>query len=317
MPKNGWTSASKSSPCPVCGKPDWCSIGTNFIHCMRVESNKPTAKGGWLHVSGTSLQPPPPPRHQRRIPDSELRLKWEPVAAKAFVDGDRLIPQLAQSLGVSAASLLAIGAGYGETTKGSPYWTFPEKNAKGWVIGINRRFLVPLAGKKRLYAEGSRAGLTYEPNWHSRTGPIWIVEGASDCAAGIMLDMAVIGRPSNTGGIDHLVAMLGKLGKRRIIVLGERDQKSAGYCANMTPPHDPKCQCCLRCWPGLAGAKKTAGAMAKRLGRSVAWMLPPVGCKDLREWVRGIPPWEISKYVKAAKRGILPTANCGGSTNHT
>lgn len=39
-------------PCPICGRPDWCGLGHDFAVCMRIESDIPTANGGWLHRLG-------------------------------------------------------------------------------------------------------------------------------------------------------------------------------------------------------------------------------------------------------------------------
>ena len=45
---------NKQSPCPICGKPDWCSLAEDgsFAICMRQAdgAHKPTKNGGWLHV---------------------------------------------------------------------------------------------------------------------------------------------------------------------------------------------------------------------------------------------------------------------------
>jgi len=30
-----WTRVTKASPCPVCGKEKWCSIGDRAIWCMK------------------------------------------------------------------------------------------------------------------------------------------------------------------------------------------------------------------------------------------------------------------------------------------
>ena len=60
---------SKASPCPQCGKPDWCTVGDYGVVCMRVQSARPVKNGGWFHRvwrgRGRPL-PPPPPRRQRR-----------------------------------------------------------------------------------------------------------------------------------------------------------------------------------------------------------------------------------------------------------
>lgn len=49
-----WYEVSKEQPCPVCGKPDWCSAtgpqgDPDAVVCMRVESNNKRGNGGWLH----------------------------------------------------------------------------------------------------------------------------------------------------------------------------------------------------------------------------------------------------------------------------
>ena len=65
---------SRSEPCPVCGKPDWCVVSNDggTAICMRVESDRPHDRGGWVHVL-KSIAPvrrvyaPPPVR--RRVVD--------------------------------------------------------------------------------------------------------------------------------------------------------------------------------------------------------------------------------------------------------
>lgn len=40
---------TKSHPCPICGKDDWCGYNDRVVICMRIPSNVPTRNGGWLH----------------------------------------------------------------------------------------------------------------------------------------------------------------------------------------------------------------------------------------------------------------------------
>ena len=49
-----WPHATKSNPCPVCGKFDWCTFGDKATLCQRIESDKPAAQGGWYHFYGMS-----------------------------------------------------------------------------------------------------------------------------------------------------------------------------------------------------------------------------------------------------------------------
>jgi len=40
---------SRRRPCPVCGHEDWCGFNSRVCVCMRVESPRPAANGGWVH----------------------------------------------------------------------------------------------------------------------------------------------------------------------------------------------------------------------------------------------------------------------------
>lgn len=60
-----WREASKRENCPVCEKPDWCSItgpdgSADAAVCMRIESDNPRRNGGWLHRIRESANPVPP-----------------------------------------------------------------------------------------------------------------------------------------------------------------------------------------------------------------------------------------------------------------
>lgn len=49
---------SRTNPCPVCGKPDWCLIerGTSPRRtiCARTPSNRRAGHAGWIHDMGPS-----------------------------------------------------------------------------------------------------------------------------------------------------------------------------------------------------------------------------------------------------------------------
>jgi DNA primase len=49
--KKQWLRVRKASPCPICGKPDWCLISQDgkSVICARIESQKPAGKAGWIH----------------------------------------------------------------------------------------------------------------------------------------------------------------------------------------------------------------------------------------------------------------------------
>lgn len=60
---------ARKAPCPICGKPDWCSLvaETPDTICMRVWSEHPTKNGGYLHIGhGSAHAVTPIPRSQSR-----------------------------------------------------------------------------------------------------------------------------------------------------------------------------------------------------------------------------------------------------------
>ncbi len=163
-PQN-WTRTSEATPCPVCGKPDWCMISSEnpddpkAVLCCRVKkgANKDLGTAGYLHI-----------------------LKTE-----------------------------------GELTE---------------------------------------AGSVLLPSEH----PLLIVEGATDVAAALDLNMVAIGRPNSTGCLDKLSRIIAG---QDIIVLGEND---AGA--------------------GVEGMEKTFEILRPHAGDTKK-LLPPDGIKDFRQWV--------------------------------
>lgn len=296
----GWTRVSKNSPCPICGKPDNCTVTNDgkFCYCGRVDegASRTNAGGQYLHrlndphtsskwnggdyrkpignpntpkglPQSSPVQPSPTPNSKA---DPEPKIDW---AAKA--EGFRQHPrlrgkqiELAHSLGVSEASLNALGCGYDDSGKGS--WTFPERDGNGKVIGISRRF----RDGNKIAVPRSKRGIYFCEENLKLSGPVYIVEGASDTAAGITMGMRMIGRPSNNGGRHHIAVLLKRLLEKepdlRVIVVGENDEKEDGK------------------WPGREGAIRVAGSLTENLERPIEWGMPPEGVKDLRSWRNAI-----------------------------
>ncbi len=227
---------------------------------MRVESQKAAKNGGWIHrLDGKALEEwkyVPVAKKSMRS-DEELNALWRPRAIRWRDQGRSEVGRLALKLGVSVQALRELWTGWDGKA-----WTFPERNSTGLIVGISRRFE---DGSKRC-ATGSRRGLTYSETWRISGGPVLIVEGASDVAAGITLELSVIGRPSNIGGLRMLARLLSGF-RRRIIVVGERDRKPDGR------------------WPGIEGRKSIATGLGKSLNRIVAARLMPDDAKDLRSWL--------------------------------
>ena len=264
---------SASHPCPVCKKKDWCLIapdGTAAI-CQRVESAKRCGDAGWLHrlVEPVSSPPTAKPKATAKPKD------WPAEAAKyaANMDADHRVT-LAESLILPAESLDALPLlGFIPNDRNGPCFIFPEVDATGTVIGLNRRF----ADKSKKTIAGGKRGLTLPVGWREKPGPVFVVEGPTDATAMTAAGLSAVGRPSNSGDVSLLAELFASDPDREILIVGEYDAKESGE------------------WPGRSGAESVARRLAARLRRPVRWTLPPAGAKDVRDWLtatgRGETAW--------------------------
>ena len=272
---SNWVRVSKPEPCPVCGKPDYCTRTTDgtAIKCMRVESNKPIESSdgglGWLHSLANPLPPLPPPKEIKKKADwgKECKAMFEHSLAKA----KRY--EVATSLAVSVESLesLRVGIGWDEWN-GVEFSSWPSRDDNGKCIGYVRRYS---DGTKKTNQGGS-TGVFYSNQWWSRRGPLFIVEGGSDVAACESNGLSAIGRASNTHGGEYIKRLIAKTrDNQRVIVVAERDEAperrgTVQSCSKI-------CRGCSYCFPGLFGAKKVAAEL------NASWVLVPNGYKDIRE----------------------------------
>lgn len=297
---SAWQRVSAQHPCPICGKPDNCSVlaqpswaqgahpqwsqsqGT-MVWCGRVSVGalRQNRGGQYLHrLTDNWLPPLPPPRSSPRR--SAPRYEFSGLAQQLFDTGALQRGELAQRLGVTVLALEHLQVGWNPVQK---YWSFPERDAQGKIIGINARH--ENGDKKRL--KGSKAGLTYAPGWDLREGPILLVEGGSDTAALLGLNLCVVGRPSNFGGVELLSELLiDQPSDREIIVIAERDEKPDGR------------------WPGKEGAVRTAERLSAALERNVSWSLPPDHAKDARGWLNTAPSLPTERLRALFLSGLDP-----------
>lgn len=274
----GWIRVSRLERCPVCGKPDWCqrTADGTAVHCMRVESAKPAngPMGGWIHRLGD-----PMPCVTEQPKRTKPSIDWGLLAQSMFETGAEERYYLSKSLGLKEAALVELQVGRGwDDYRGVSYSSWPERDAKGKVVGIVRRYR---DGSKKTMRHSSH-GLYYAAKWWERPGPVYLVEGGSCCAAALSFGGCVVGRPSNLGGVDLLKALLvdGPRG-RQIFVVGERDEKLDRKGGVTTCAVD--CSGCAWCHPGLFGARHTAHKLSVALRRKVYWSMPN-GFKDCRDW---------------------------------
>jgi len=226
------------------------------------------------------------------FPATDKFLSAEFIERCQLAARDRL-QELAGTLRVSADALLKLGVGWWAKER---CWTFPERDARGAVLGLNRRFA---DGTKRLF-KGHARGLTFADNWHEGYGPVLLVEGASDVAAGVTAGLCVIGRPMAQLPrklADELAAMLKNLvSDRAVLVLGERDLKADGQ------------------WPGRDGALQSARLLMERLNRPIQWALPGGQSKDLRCWFADNPGATADDFIAALVVADVPQQEATAST---
>lgn len=257
--KPTWVRVSTKQHCPICDKPDWCTITADgqVACCMRVQSDRPAKNGGWIHRPDghRTWTPPLVPRQRHGPPPSDfgaMMARWaEATTVEQLCD-------LAEALGVWYRALARLGAAWAPPHNA---WAFPMRDGADHVIGVRLR---AMDGRKwAVY--GSRAGLIYDPTMTDK-GPLLICEGPTDTAAAMTAGYAAVGRPSCRGQDDLLRALLAR-SKADIVIVADND-----------PPHERPDGDAWR--PGLDGARDLATALRK----PCRILVPPV--KDLREWVR-------------------------------
>ncbi len=248
---SGWVRVSRQSPCPICGKPDWCTVAADgsAVCCMRAESDRRLRNGGWLHRSGREISvlrvarrgAPPPAR--RYLSADAVGKTWARWGDKTT---DDQVNTLARSLGVKRQALRALGACWAWPHEA---WGFPMFDGKEDFAGIRLRSDV---GEKWAL-RGSRQGI-FLPDMVVPEETL-VVEGPTDTAAAVSMGLHAIGRPSCTGGAREIGTFCRRRGIKRVSVLADNDG------------------------PGIKGARTLCGQLGVR-ARVV--VLP---AKDLREWL--------------------------------
>lgn len=237
-----WYRVTKKRPCAICGHPDWCGYNDEVAICMRVQSDKPTRNGGWLHRTGDPI-----PRYvapiRPAIPEKPINAegqfnRWLKETDFHHLDG------FAMSLDVDTEALQAIGCAWNGRA-----WAFPMKDAKGRIIGIRLR---GESGSKWAVT-GSKQGLFIPDLPVNET--LHLVEGPTDLAAALSLELYAIGRPSCLGCEDSILQFIREQKIRRVVIVTDNDE------------------------PGLRGADKLQNLLPVM---SCIWVPP---AKDLREFV--------------------------------
>ena len=254
---------TRSRICPICQKPDWCSISENgeFVICMRVQNRMQTRNGGYMHFLDGQR-----PKHMEIIEAPQklerLHLDWTVEAYECSLRlGDVRMEQLVSKWGLSSPEpLKQLKVGW------APYaraYTFPMRDGGGTAIGIHLRYT---SGEK-LCMKGSKLGLflpgKFDWDYQSR---LYICEGASDTAVLIDRGLRAIGRPSNVGSVDHVVDFCkSDDGLKEVVLVTDRDK-----------PGSTAADCTER-------GRRTLVASLRAIRCRVKCIRPP-GHNDVREW---------------------------------
>lgn len=219
----GWRRVNKEFPCPVCKKPDWCTIGDRAICCMRVISLRPVANGGYLHpLDAKETKLPPVQREQPSINTTAIMRRWVDRTPSSKVVA------LANSLNLSPLSLIELGAAWADEYSA---WAFPMKDGYGEPCGIRLR-----SETRKWAVTGSRQGIFLPETRPQSTA--YVCEGPTDTAAALSLNLFAVGRPSCSGGDAQIVTAFKRLGIDRAVILSDNDS------------------------PGLLGAQKLCAALS-------------------------------------------------------
>lgn len=254
-----WRRVSKLQLCPVCNRPDWCSVCPNLslVLCMRIQSGRPSknAMGGWIHPLNGAIGTVR--KHAAFVPAPSIDAVSILQSWSLNTKPSQLI-DFATDLGVTPESLLQLGCCRSSTHHA---WAFPMRDGSSKIIGIRLRYD---NGDKRA-VKGSRSGL-FIPMIPPRN-TCFICEGATDCAAALSIGIFAIGRPSCSGGTAQLWAALRERRVLRVAILADNDPDK------LRPNGEPYN-------PGIDGAAR----LATELDLPTCLLVPPA--KDTREFVK-------------------------------
>lgn len=205
---------SVQNKCPICGHPDWCMIGDAFILCMRVESEKPlilkSGEVGWLHRHDGTVSV----RVVRKEPEKQTLNPFQVWQEWMELRDNRSLTDLSNELGVSSLSLDQMCCVWAPRYHA---WAFPMRDGTNGMVGIRLRS----DNGKKWAVPGSHQGL-FIPQCAPAKMMV-VCEGPTDTAAALTMGYFAVGRPSCSGGIDHIKLLVKRVQVQRVLIVADLD----------------------------------------------------------------------------------------------
>ncbi len=205
-----WVRCTRAIRCPICQHGDWCSISGEWVVCMRVESQKSSKNGGWVHRSdGLPVKFQKKHEEPKKIDAQGIWMKWNNQTTMEKVESHGV------KLGVSADSLLMIQCVWANDHFA---WAYPMKDGENNFVGIRLR---NEEGRKWAVT-GSRQGL-FIP-CVKLSDPLYICEGPTDTAAALSIGLCAIGKPSCNCNTEQISILVKRNNIKKVVIVSDQDE---------------------------------------------------------------------------------------------
>ena len=166
---------------------------------------------------------------------------------------------------------------------------FPMLNLLGEKVGHRRRFKTGQV----LTNKGGKTGLYFPKQFNKKAKRLFVMEGETDFAATMMVDLDAIGIPG-AGKCSEMVVEVARRLKCEVVIAADND------------PIDPT----TGRRPGLDGANKLLQALNQAEIKTKLWVMPKEG-QDFRDWmIAGGNKEEVLRIVEALPAAKLKEYLC-------